>query len=135
MPTLPGGVGGQPPGVRPQLFQRLLPPWETIRYFQQPIENIVVLVGAAAPVEVVKADPMRIALIFYNTAGANVAFVTSKSSSAVGQGIQVNSGNPLYLPQSVYGSLVQSQLFASCSPANVNLGVIEVRLASWPEGA
>jgi hypothetical protein len=104
-------------------------PWDAVPYFQGITQGSVTL-PAAGFVQLVPADPMRIALVVDTGAQAVTLGLTAKASTSVG--IQVSTSRPLLVMRfAETGPLCQQQWFVT-APQNTVVTFYAIALSRWP---
>lgn len=109
----------------------LMPPWDASPYFQTITEGSVTI-PAATIIQLVPADPMRVALIVDAAASTGSATLTLNGKAGGKTGLFIASSRPIIeLYYSEVGPLVQQQWFAS-GALNTIVTYYAISLAKWP---
>lgn len=113
--------------------QGILAPWDALPYFQPVIETQFVNTGAVQIGAL--ADPNRIAILWSNNSGIPVLISTDPNATGT-QGILLTTNTPVFtMSHAEFGNLVQTTWFINNVNPALQVTVIEVRLAKWPQGA
>lgn len=117
-----GGMVGKP---------QVLPPWEEMRWFEEPKTTLVTNSGSGV-IQLVETNPRRVAMLV--GASGTVYIAPSQSiNPAGGEGLLIQPGQgPIYITQKAHGNLCQVQWFVSQVFGTVVVTVIEVILRDWP---
>lgn len=108
-----------------------LAPWEELSFFGRPKWNTVTFALSAA-VQLVQADPHRIALVMQSS--STVRICTEKAHLEGGGGLSFQSGSlcTLHVLQKHYGPLCQAEWWGISPSSSGTVEICEILLDSWP---
>lgn len=110
-----------------------MPPWDASAYFQVIQEVSVALAGAGQLL--IRADPMRVALMISTSSAAPVPVSFSAAGAVLGTGLYVSNASwPLLLLFAETGPLCQHEWYVGTGAGN-RVTAYAVSLTRWPKVA